>query len=95
MNLTIDRTTKNFVIVRGEDLELYYYEAYEQGSGALKRSFGEVNGYKFSTFESLTGKPYWKKNGRGRMKNQKEVEAKLVEADSFLVNEHDCYFYKR
>ncbi|PHE64228.1 hypothetical protein COF68_05125 [Bacillus toyonensis] len=83
-----------FVKLETEGLELTYYEVIREGSNIIKRSFGKVDDYTFSTTKEFSnGTVYWKKNGRGRMKNQGEVEDKLKEADSYMVGELGYTFW--
>ncbi|PEM65355.1 hypothetical protein CN613_25615 [Bacillus pseudomycoides] len=88
---TIERDEKHpeFITVKGEGVELTYYEVYEVGSNDLKRKWGEVHGVGLHTDRYNN---YWCKAGRGKMKNQKLVEATLKEVDSWLYNEKGFFF---
>lgn len=85
MKFALIRDTKHeqFLTVTGEGITMYYYEVFKVGSNFIKRRHGEVNGISFSTNEE----GYYKKNGRGRIKNEAEVWEKIRNADSFIYEQ--------
>jgi hypothetical protein len=73
--------------VTNKDGDTFDYAKIE-GSHII-RSEANVEGY---TFSNQGRNKYWKKAGRGGVKNREQVEAKLVEVDSYLYNDFGFRF---
>ena len=88
LNLELIREEKHqWVTVKGKGVSASYYEVNKPGSKLIKRCFAEIDGYNFGTTGDSGERPYWKKNGRGRMKNDGEVWDKLYSLDDYILNE--------
>lgn len=64
--------------VKGENIEMIYWEKIKEGSGLISRCYGIVNGQRFK----YDG--YYKKIGRGRIKNEDQVWEMIEKADRFI-----------
>jgi len=86
--MTVD---KNRIITLTADGVEVAYKEMKEGSGIIVRRGATVQGYAFN--EAKDG--YWKKSGRGSVKNRKEIEQVLIKADSYIVSEgYDFFNYQ-
>lgn len=75
--------TGQTIEISGENISMYYWEAQKEGSGIVKRSNGTVNEIGFTA----TDMGYYKKIGKGRIKNEDQVLKMLEAADQFLKDQ--------
>ncbi|MCY9056106.1 hypothetical protein MOE90_20935 [Bacillus spizizenii] len=65
-----------------DDVEVSYREVIREGSGLIRRNTAIIKGYGFNRRSSNN---YWKKVGRGSIKDRKEIEQALIDADSYMI----------
>lgn len=71
----------NSITVKDSNIELVYFGS--EGNNLIKRGYGIVNGIRFN---GDGYRHYWKKIGRGGIKNKEQVMQMIKQADSFLFS---------
>jgi hypothetical protein len=85
--MELKETKYGLSLTDSESNEFRYVKSSQEGK--IVRSEATVRGY---TFGNQGMNKYWSKAGRGGVKQRKEVEELLKNADSFMVNEKGWRF---